>query len=156
MTNDSNGTNKAMEKESRIMTNDPLGTNKPRKLVGPDVLYPELSYRIMEAVFEVHNQLGPGFSEEIYQNALVTELEIREIPFEIQKNVVVSYRGKPMGTYRLDLVVDSKIIIELKAVFSLNDLFKQQLASYLKATGLRLGILINFGIRRVEYVRVAN
>ncbi len=156
MMNNPKGTIKTGERGSRIETNNSNGTNKPRKLVGPEVLYPELSYRIMESVFEVHNQLGPGFSEEIYQNALFTELEIREIPFETQKNVIVSYRGKPMGTYRLDLVVDSKIIIELKAVASLNDLFKQQLTSYLKATGLRLGILINFWIRRVEYVRVAN
>ncbi len=61
-----------------------------------------------------------------------------------------------IGTYYLDLVVDGKIIIELKAVASLNDLFKQQLLSYLKATDLRLGILINFGSRRVEYIKIAN
>jgi GxxExxY protein len=139
-----------------MMTNDTNSTNKPRKLVGPDVLYPELSYRIMEAIFEVHNQLGPGFSEEIYQQALITELGLRDILFETQKNITVIYNGKPMGTYRLDLVIDKKIISELKAVASLNDIFKQQLTSYLKATGLRLGILINFGARRVEYVRIAN
>ncbi len=156
VTNNANGTNNAIEKESRIKTNDTNGTNRPRKLVGPDVIYPELSYRIMEAVFEVHNQLSPGFGEEIYQNALVSELEIRGVPFETQKNVTVSYKGKLMGTYRLDLVIDGKIIIELKEVASLSDLFKQQVTSYLKATGFRLGILINFGSRRVEYVRVAN
>jgi len=139
-----------------MVTNNPNGTNRARKLVGPDVLYPELSYRIMEAVFEVHNQLGPGFGEEIYHHALITELEARGIPFKTQKNIAVLYKGKPMGTYRLDLVIDGKIILELKAIASLNDLFKQQLTSYLKATGLRLGILINFGARRVEYVRIAN
>jgi GxxExxY protein len=139
-----------------MSTNSPNGTNRARKLVGPEVLYPELSYRIMEAVFEVHNQLGPGFSEEIYHKALITELEVRDISFETQKNIIFFYRGKPMGTYRLDMVIDEKVVIELKAVASLNDLFKQQLTSYLKATGLRLGILINFGSRRVEYVRIAN
>ncbi len=138
------------------MTNESNGTNKTRKLAGPDVLYPDLSYRIMEAVFEVHNRLGPGFSEEIYHRALITELEVRDIPFETQKKITVLYREKTMGTYFLDLVVGGKIIIELKAVASLNDLFKQQLLSYLKATGLQLGILINFGSRRVEYVRIAN
>lgn len=156
ITNNPNDTNKAIKKESQIMTDDPLGTNKPRKLIGPDVIYPELSYSIMEAVFEVHNQLGPGFSEEIYQQALGTELQIRNILFETQKQINIFYKGKPMGMYKLDLVVESKIILELKAVSSLNDLFKQQLTSYLKATGLRLGILINFGIRRVEYVRITN
>jgi GxxExxY protein len=153
MTNDTNATNKI--RDLKIM-NNPLGTNKPRKLVDPDVLYPELSYRIMEAVFEVHNQLGPGFGEEIYQNALVVELAMRKIPFETQKNVNVLYKGKPMGNYHLDLVIENKIILELKAVTDLKDLFKQQLTSYLKATGMRLGILINFGSRRVEYVRIVS
>ena len=83
-------------------------------------------------------------------------MEVREIPFETQRSITVLYREKMIGTYYLDLVVDGKIIIELKAVASLNDLFKQQLLSYLKATGLRLGILINFGSRRVEYIRIAN
>ena len=139
-----------------MMTNSPNGTNRARKLLGPEVLYPELSYRIMEAIFAVHNRLGPGFNEDIYQRALNAEFEIREIPFETEKCITIFYREKTVGTYRLDLVVDGKIIIELKAVLSLNDLFKQQLTSYLKATGLRLGILINFGARRVEYVRNAN
>jgi len=139
-----------------MMPNRPNDTNKARKLAGPDVIYPELSYRIMEAVFEVHNQLGPGFSEEIYERALITELEIRNLPYESQKTIVVRYKGRLMGNYRLDLVIDNKIILELKAVASLNDLVKQQLVAYLKATGLRLGILVNFGSRRVEYVRVAN
>ncbi|MDP2995599.1 MAG: GxxExxY protein [Anaerolineales bacterium] len=138
------------------MTNETNGTNKARKLAGPDVVYPDLSYRIMEAVFEVHNRLGPGFCEEIYHRALIAELDVREIPFETQKSITILYREKMIGTYHLDLIVDGKIIIELKAVASLNDLFKQQLTSYLKATGLRLGILINFGSRRVEYIRIAN
>ncbi len=61
--------------------NDSNGTIRARKLAGPDVIYPELSYRIMEAAFEVHDQLGPGFGEEIYGRALITELKIRAIPF---------------------------------------------------------------------------
>jgi GxxExxY protein len=138
------------------MTSESNSTNKARKLVGPDVVFPDLSYRIKEAVFEVHNRLGPGFSEEIYHRALITELEVRGIPFETQKKITVLYREKTMGTYFLDLVIDGKIILELKSVTNLNDLFKQQLLSYLKATGLRLGILINFGSRRVEYVRITN
>ncbi|MBI4730847.1 MAG: GxxExxY protein [Chloroflexi bacterium] len=139
-----------------MISNKPNGTNRARKLAGPDVVYTDLSYRIMEAVFEVHNRLGPGFSEEIYHRAVITELEVRGIPFETQKSITIFYREQQIGAYRLDLVVDGKIIIELKAVTSLNDLFKQQLVSYLKATNLRLGILINFGSRRVEYVRIAN
>jgi GxxExxY protein len=138
------------------MTNFPNNTNKARKIAGPDVIYPELSYRIMEAVYEVHNQLGPGFGEEIYERALSIELESIGIPFDPQKSITISFKGKPVGTYRLDFLIDGKIILELKAVANLSDLFKQQLTSYLKATDLRLGILVNFGTRRVEYTRIAN
>lgn len=110
----------------------------------------------MQAVFEVHNTLGPGFLEGVYEEALAYELELRAIPFERQKTVTVLYKGLTVGTHRLDLVVDGKILLELKAVSTLNDVFKQQTLSCLKSTGLRLGILINSGARRVGYVRIAN
>ena len=110
----------------------------------------------MQAVFEVHNTLGPGFLEGVYEDALAYELELRGIPFECQKSVTVSYKGRTVGTHRLDLVVDGKILLELKAVVALTDVFRQQTLSYLKSTGLKLGILINFGTRRVNYVRIAN
>jgi GxxExxY protein len=86
----------------------------------------------------------------------VIELENLSIPFERQKVIEVFYKGKLLGTYRLDLVIDGKIILELKAVSALNDTFKQQTLAYLKATGLKLGILANFGTARVESVRIAN
>ena len=120
------------------------------------VIYRDLSYRVMQAVFEVHNTLGPGFVESVYEEALAYELELCDIPFERQQVVTVCYKGRVVGTHRLDLVVDSKILLELKAVSALTDLFKQQTLSYLKATGLKLGILANFGTPRVEHVRIAN
>ncbi len=120
------------------------------------VIYRKLSYRVMQAVFEVHNTLGRGFVEGVYEEALAHELELQGIAFERQKRVTVQYKGCVVGTHRLDLVVEGKIVLELKAVSALTDVFKQQTLSYLKATGLKLGILINFGSRRVEYVRVAN
>jgi GxxExxY protein len=110
----------------------------------------------MEAVFEVHNSLGPGFVESVYEEALVRELEIRSIPFKRQTTIAINYKERTIGTHRLDLVVDDKIILELKAVSALTDVFKQQTLSYLKATGLKLGILINFGTPRVEHVRIVN
>jgi GxxExxY protein len=125
--------------------------NKP---VGDSVIYPELSYSIMEIAFEVHNTLGPGFTENIYQAAMVFELTNRQIPFEEQKLIRVCYKGIDLGDYRLDLVVDEKMIIELKAVQTLNDLFRQQVLSYLKASGYRLGLLINFGSKRLEHARI--
>ena len=78
------------------------------------------------------------------------------IPFEKPKSVIVSYKGRVVGKHRLDLVVDNKIILELKAVQGLTDVFKQQLHSYLRATDLKLGIDINFGTPRVQSVRIAN
>lgn len=120
------------------------------------VIHRELSYKVMQAIFEVHNTLGPGFVESVYEEALVCELELRGIPFERQKVVTIRYKGRVVGTHRLDLVVDDKILLELKAVSALTDAFKQQTLSYLKATGLKLGILVNFGTPRVEYTRIVN
>ena len=96
------------------------------------VIYRDLSYRVMQAVFEVHNTLGPGFVESVYEEALAYELELCDISFERQQVVTVCYKGRVVGTHRLDLVVDSKILLELKAVSALTDLFKQQTLSYLK------------------------
>ncbi len=121
-----------------------------------NILYPDLSHEILGVAFEVHKQLGPGFTEDLYERAFTYELVERGIPFEEQKVIEVPYKGKPLGIYRLDLVVDGAIILELKAVSQLNDLYKQQLLSYLRATGLELGYLINFGNRSVEHVRIIN
>ena len=127
-----------------------------RKIAVEKVLYPDLSYQIMKLAFEVHNQLGPGFTEDIYEKALTIELAANQIPFEEQKPITIAYKGQFVGNYRLDLVIDHCIILELKAVSELNDLFKHQVLSYLRATGLRLGILVNFGSNRLESVRIVN
>ncbi len=120
------------------------------------VIYRELSYQVMAAVFEVHSQLGPGFIENVYEEALIHELTLRGLPLQRQKRVTVSYKGKVVGRHRLDIVVEGKILLELKAVSQLTDVFKQKVLSYLKATGLKLGILINFGNKSVEYTRIVN
>jgi GxxExxY protein len=133
------------------------GLQEPQeRQVRKGVIYRDLSYRLMQAIFEVHNTLGPGFIESIYEEALACELELRNIPFERQKAVTVCYKGQNVGNHRLDFVIDDKIVLELKAASALTDVFKQQTLSYLKATGLRLGILVNFGTPRVEYRRIAN
>lgn len=120
------------------------------------IIYPELSYEILNVAFEVHNALGPGFVEEIYEEAMAYEFDLRKIPYERQKEVIVSYKGHKVGKHRMDFIVASKIILELKAVSELTDAFRQRTLSYLKATNLKLGLLINFGEPRVRHERIVN
>jgi GxxExxY protein len=126
------------------------------KTVPTKIIYADLSFKIMECAFEVHNELGPGFTEDIYEQAMALELEGRGIQYIRQKPMEVNYKNIPIGVYRFDLVVEDKVILELKAVSALNELHKQQLLSYLKASHLQLGILINFGGRKVESSRVVH
>jgi GxxExxY protein len=121
-----------------------------------EIIEKELSYLIMQAAFEVHNNLGPGFPEVLYEEAMVRELGARNIPFERQRRIVVSYKERPLGEFILDLIVNEKIILELKAVTEILRLHEQQALSYLKATGLPLAIVINFGAESVKSSRVAN
>lgn len=121
-----------------------------------EIIYPELSYKIMQAVFAVHNELGPGYLERVYKEALVFELQDRGFQVSQQYPIQIFYRGQQVGTHRLDLVVEDKFILELKAVADLLPIFKQQVRSYLKSSGLRLGILVNFGTKRIQSTRIAN
>ena len=104
--------------------------------------------------YKVHRTLGPGFPEGVYQKALCYELITAKIPFESEQTIEVLYDGKICGKFRADLVVDNKIIIELKALDELNRNHMSQAISYLKATGLKLAILINFGTESMETQRV--
>ncbi len=120
------------------------------------IIYKERSYAIIEACIEVHKILGPGFPEKIYEEALIRELTKRGIVFENQKPIEVLYKGDKIGEYRLDIVVDGKIILELKAVSDMNSVFESQPFSYLKATDMKLGILLNFGKKKLEFKRIVN
>jgi GxxExxY protein len=119
-----------------------------------EIIYPELSYKIMGAIFDVHKELGPGFLESIYEKALIDELDDRKLQVEIQKPIDIIYKGKQIGIHRVDLIVEDKIIIELKTVERFNVHHRAQLISYLKASGYKLGILVNFSKSRIEYTRV--
>ena len=114
--------------------------------------YPDsqLTREIISCAIEVHSILGPGLLENVYEEALCHELNLRNIPFERQKEIELSYKGQAVGLHRLDLVVDDKIILELKAVNELNKIYEAQIISYLKATGLQLGLLINFNAVKLK------
>jgi GxxExxY protein len=120
----------------------------------PDI--DEVMFKVIGAAIEVHRHLGPGFLESIYHRAMCLELGLRGIGFEMKKRVVVAYKGQPLHGQELDLVAESKVIAEVKAVSQLEEIHASQLVSYLKATGLRAGLVINFnsrvlkaGIRRI-------
>jgi GxxExxY protein len=109
------------------------------------VKHEELTERIIGAFFEVHSRLGYGFLEKVYENALSVEFEERGIKFARQVPIEVTYRGRVVGEYFADLVVDDLVIVEIKAVRSLLPQHGAQLLNYLKATRFEVGLLLNFG-----------
>ena len=113
-----------------------------------------LTEKIIGCCFEVHSELGPGFNERIYQNALIIALKEAGLTFETEKDFQVSYEEKKVGSLRLDLIVEDRVIIEIKAVTGkLPAIFKYQLLSYLKVTNLRVGLLVNFGNKSCQVKR---
>lgn len=122
-----------------------------------DIVYKEESYRIVGACMKVHSSLGAGFLEAVYQEALKEEFKKQDIPFEEQKKLSLFYENLRLKKfYRADFYCFDKIIIELKAVDYLNNNMRNQLMNYLKATKTKLGILVNFGKRSLEYHRILN
>lgn len=121
-----------------------------------ELLYKEEVYQIIGAAMEVYNQLGNGFLESVYQDALAIELTMRNIPFKEQVPLEISYKGQPIRhRYTPDMLLFDKIIVELKAISTLGRVEEAQLLNYLKATGMRLGILINFGSAgKIEWKRI--
>lgn len=115
-----------------------------------ELVHKDLSYRIVGCAQRVHRKLGPGFPEAVYHKALTHELGQAGIPCESEKDIEVFYRGILCGQFRVDLLVDGSVVLELKALSALNDDHLAQAISYLKATGLRLAILINFGCKALE------
>jgi GxxExxY protein len=114
----------------------------------------ELSSRVIEAAIEVHKALGPGFLESFYEEALCIELAHRGIRFERQKPVVIAYRGVPVGEHRVDLLIEESLLLELKAVAAIEDVFFAIGRSYLKALGLRDGLILNFAAMPLEIRRI--
>jgi len=105
----------------------------------------EITEKIIGAAQNVHNTLGYGFLEKVYQNALVIELQTLGFDVDVEQPIAVPYRGEIVGNYVADIVVDKKVILEIKAVKELSEIHEVQLVNYLKATGIEVGLLINFG-----------
>ena len=123
-----------------------------------DLLYKEECYLIQGCIFEVYRKLGSGFLEAVYKEALEIELEKAKTPFESQKILPIMYDGIPLKQYyQADFVCFGKIIVELKAVRKIANEHKAQVLNYLVATGLKLGLLVNFhAFPKTEKIRIAN
>ena len=118
------------------------------------ILYKDLSYKIVGLAIQVRKELGFGFLEKVYENALMILLEENGIKAEQQFPVKVSFHGRIMGDYIADVLVENQIILELKAQDKIIDIHKAQTLNYLRATGLRLAILLNFGKDRLDHERL--
>lgn len=114
----------------------------------------ELSGRVIAAAIEVHQRLGPGFLESVYESALCIELNLRGIRYERQKLVALKYRDRPVGEHRLDLLVEGVLVVELKAVSALEDIFFATTRSYMKAVGVNDGMILNFASMPLTVKRV--
>lgn len=114
----------------------------------------ELCYRITGCVYEVYRHLGAGFLESVYQKALIRELQQAGLAVASEVPVVIRYKGEPIAEHRLDLLVESSVIIELKAQQKIPLSAEPQLINYLKATGKELGLLVNFSFPRAVVKRV--
>lgn len=120
-----------------------------------NLFYRDESYKIRGALFAVHNELGCGFLERVYQDALEVEFRLRNIPYEREKLIHVMYKGHPLGEpYRADFVCYGKVIIELKSVSEILDVHRAQIINYLKATKMKLGFLVNFGEESLNIERM--
>ena len=111
----------------------------------PDFLFVDITREIIGAAFAVYKEFGYGFLEKVYENALLIELADRNLKAEPQKPVAVAYKGRVVGNYLADIVVEDKVLVELKAEKVYNQKHEAQLIHYLKATNLKVGLLINFG-----------
>ena len=117
------------------------------------LLHGDLTRQIIGAAMEVHTILGPGFLEAVYEEALAHEFKLRDIPHDRQKTFTVPYKTISAGVYRPDFVVGDKVIVDTKAIKHLTEIEEAQIINYLKVTGLRVGLVLNFGTPRLEYRR---
>ncbi len=116
----------------------------------------ELTRQIIGAAMEVHSTLGFGFLESVYEEALAVEFRLQDIPFERQKSLEVCYKGEKVKQFVCDFLVGGAVLVELKAIKDLTGMEVAQVLNYLRATNMKLGLLVNFGASSLQYKRVIN
>jgi GxxExxY protein len=110
----------------------------------------EVTARIISCAIEVHSTLGPGLLESVYEEALAHEFTLRGIKYERQKEINLKYKGKEIGRHRVDFMLECEVVLELKAVETMNKIYEAQILTYLRATDKRVGLLINFNVERLK------
>jgi GxxExxY protein len=137
------------------MNRKPFDPSKIRPAAAEDgeLLHKELTHHVIGAAMRVHRELGPGFPEPIYREAMKVDLANCGLRYEYERVQEVFYMRQVVGRFRFDIIVEAKVLLELKAVEKIIPLFRQQTLSYLKASGIRVGLLINFGEPSLRYQR---
>lgn len=120
------------------------------------LLYKDITEKIISSAYEVHRLLGNGYLEKVYENSLIKELEYKNLRCQQQIPLEVYYKDYVVGNYIADIIVEDKIILEIKAISGIEEQHFSQLLNYLKATRKRLGLIINFGANNVEIKRIIN
>ncbi len=120
-----------------------MGTNK-------DFPLKAITEKIISSAIEVHSTLGPGLLENIYEEALAYEFELRSIRYEKQKEIGLKYKDRDIGKHRIDFLVEDQVVVELKAVGTMHKIYEAQLLTYLKAMGRKVGLLINFNVEMLK------
>lgn len=118
------------------------------------LLYEDITGDILDSAFEVHNELGCGLLEKVYENSLAWDLELKGKKIERQKGFRVFYKKKEVGTYMADLVADEKVIVEVKSVDRITNVHQAQLLNYLRISKCRVGLILNFSKPKLEYKRL--
>ncbi len=121
-----------------------------------EIVHKELGFKVLGMAYTVHNALGPGLLEHAYKEAMCVELEYAGIPYSRERIFDLRYRGQNVGTYFADLIVDNKILLELKSVQDFHPSMEAQIINYLKISGIQVGYLINFRGPKVDWKRYVN
>ena len=125
-------------------------------IINPKYPHSDLTAKIIGAAMEIHKTLGNGFQEVIYQRALAIKLETAGLSFSREHEMEIEYKGKGIGTRRVDFFVENKVMVEIKALVKLEDVHLAQAINYLEAYNLEVGLLLNFGAKSLEFKRVVN
>jgi len=118
--------------------------------------YEEITYKIIACAMEVHKKLGPGYPEYIYHRALIIEFKLQCVVFEDEFEIKINYKGEQVGIRRVDFLVEKVVPVEIKAASELSDINIAQAKNYLEASGIEIGLLINFGVASLQFKRMIN